>query len=61
MVMQVDHRGGYGEQGWVRVAPQGARLYTVVFTMRHEEIPRIIDLHRATNSEIEPYRAGGRK
>jgi uncharacterized protein len=61
MVVQVDDSKDYGEERWIGVAPQGARLYTVVFTMRDYEIPRIISLRRATNVEIEHYEAQGRK
>jgi len=43
------------------VAPQGRRLYTLVFTMKDADTPRIISLRRATNSEIEHYEAQGRK
>lgn len=42
MVVQVDDREDYGEERWTGVAPQGGRLYTVVFTMMDGEIPRII-------------------
>jgi uncharacterized DUF497 family protein len=61
MVVQVDDREDYREERWIGVAPQGRRLYTVVFTINDEEIPRIISLRRATNSEIEHYEAQGRK
>ncbi len=57
MVVALDDRQDYGEERWIGVAPRGGRLYTVVFTMRDEEIPRIISLRRATNSEIEHYEA----
>jgi uncharacterized DUF497 family protein len=35
------------------------RLYTVVFTMRDDETPRVISLRRATNTEIERYETQG--
>ncbi len=57
MMVQVDDRENYGEERWIGVAPHGGRLYTVVFTIRENDIPRIISLRRATNSEIENYEA----
>jgi len=61
MLVQVDDREDYGEERWIGVASRRGRLYTVVFTMRGEETPRIISLRRATNCEIESYEAQGRK
>jgi uncharacterized DUF497 family protein len=49
------------KSGWIGVAPREGRLYTVVFTMRDDETPRIISLRRATNTEIERYETQGHK
>ena len=61
MLVQVDDKEDYGEERWIGVAPRERRLYTVVFTMRDDEIPRIISLRRATNTEIERYETQGHK
>jgi uncharacterized protein len=61
MLVQVDDREDYGEERWIGVAPQEGRLYTVVFTMRDDETPRIISLRRATNTEIEGYETQSHK
>jgi uncharacterized protein len=55
MLARVDDRQDYGEERWVGVAPYGARLYTVVFTLEDEDIVRVISLRRSTNREIEHY------
>jgi uncharacterized DUF497 family protein len=59
MLVQVDDKEDCGEERWIGVAPREGRLYTVVFTMRDDEIPRIISLRRATNTEIERYETQG--
>jgi uncharacterized protein len=61
MLIQVDDKEDYGEERWIGVAPREGRLYTVVFTMRDDELPRIISLRRATNTEIERYETQGHK
>jgi uncharacterized DUF497 family protein len=61
MLAQVDERDDYGEERWIGVAPRGGRLYTVVFSMKGDEILRIISLRRSTNTEIERYETQGHK
>ncbi len=61
MLARVDDRQNYGEERWVGVAPQGGRLYAVVFTLGEDETVRVISLRRATNREIERYERQGRK
>lgn len=55
MWVRTDDAGDYGEDRWIGVAPKGARLYAIVFTVRGDETIRIISLRRATNQEIRCY------
>jgi uncharacterized DUF497 family protein len=55
MWVRADDADAYDEDRWIGVAPKGARLYTVVFTVRGDETMRIISLRRATNQEIRCY------
>jgi uncharacterized protein len=49
-----DLRGEYGEARFVALAPLGARLYVVIFTVRGEVL-RIISLRRANAREVQRY------
>jgi uncharacterized DUF497 family protein len=60
MLAKVEDRDDYGEERWTGIAPQGSRLYTVIFTMRGETA-RIISLRKSSNSEIDKYEAESRK
>ncbi|MGH8289332.1 MAG: BrnT family toxin [Steroidobacteraceae bacterium] len=59
MLMQVDDAENYGEERWIGIAPKGNGLYTTVYTVRGEDIMRIVSLRRATNAEIERYERQG--
>jgi hypothetical protein len=59
--VRADDARNYGEDRWIGVAPKGARLHTVVFTVRTDEVLRIISLRRATNQEIRSYEGQNRK
>jgi uncharacterized protein len=61
MLMEPDDSQAYGEDRWLGIAPEGSRLYFVVFTVSDEETIRIISLRLATNSEVRRYETQGRK
>jgi uncharacterized DUF497 family protein len=61
MLVELDDSQDYGEERWLGTAPEGGKLYYVVFTVNDEETIRIISLRRATNSEIRRYETQDRK
>jgi uncharacterized protein len=61
MLMEPEDRQDHGEERWLGTAPQGGKLYYVVFTVSDEETIRVISLRRATNSEVRLYETQGRK
>jgi uncharacterized protein len=61
MLMELDDSQDYGEERWLGIAPEGGKLYYVVFTVSDGETIRIISLRRATNSEVRRYETQGRK
>lgn len=61
MLVELDDSQDYAEERWLGTAPEGGKLYYVVFTVNDEETIRIISLRRATNSEIRRYETQERK
>jgi uncharacterized DUF497 family protein len=61
MLVEADDSQYYGEERWLGTAPEGGRLYYVVFTVSDEETIRIISLRRAINSEVRRYETQGSK
>ena len=50
-----DTRERYLEQRWVAFAPIGAKLYALVFSVRGEDVTRVISLREATKRERKRY------
>lgn len=61
MLARIDDADDYGEERWIGIAPQGGRLYTLVFTLIDDETSRVVSLRRSTNHEIEHYEKQGQK
>jgi|KBSSwiStaDraftv2_1062776.scaffolds.fasta_scaffold00172_37 uncharacterized DUF497 family protein len=61
MLMEADGSQHYGEERWFGIAPNEDKLYAVAFTVLEDEIMRIINVRRATNSEVRRYETQGRK
>ncbi len=51
-----DSREGYGEDRWVTIGFSGASLLYVVYTIRNEEVIRIISARKANEKDRKKYR-----